>query len=266
MNTVRWNLCIPVILVVSFLVFTAVHARGQNVHLDYLLMDADSGIENQQGELLGAQKYAIFANRTHRSKPDKKQMKRKSPETEDKYKNYTSDDDNLDCMKCGLSMTERGGRVVNGDVVKPLYKYPWIVPLIQMNQMKCGGAIISRKFILTAAHCVFNPEKLKYPECRGDRAPKKCYYKANQFTIKLLGRQKLKRAMRVKRIIPHQEFDYERHLNDIALLELEEPLKCTGKTSPICLPTKKEMYKNGQELYVAGWGKNTPDRLSKYHN
>ncbi|GFW20981.1 tryptase beta-2 [Trichonephila clavipes] len=48
-------------------------------------------------------------------------------------------------------------------------------------------------------------------------------------------------------------------MNDIALLELEEPLKCSGMTSPICLPTKRKMYENGQKFHVAGWGWNTPE-------
>ncbi|GFY60361.1 tryptase beta-2 [Trichonephila inaurata madagascariensis] len=100
-----------------------------------------------------------------------------------------------------------------------------------------------------------------YPKCRGHRVPKKCYFKANQFAIKLLGREQLEKTMRVKRIIPHKRFHYHSLTNDIALLELEEPLKCTGMTSPICLPTKRKMYENGQTFKVAGWGWNTPEGL-----
>ncbi|GFV87407.1 hypothetical protein TNCV_4033791 [Trichonephila clavipes] len=45
-------------------------------------------------------------------------------------------------------------------------------------------------------------------------------------------------------------------VNDIALMELQQPVKCSGKTSPICVPTKADVYKMGQRVYVAGWGKN----------
>ncbi|GFU47688.1 hypothetical protein NPIL_673231, partial [Nephila pilipes] len=63
--------------------------------------------------------------------------------------------DNGDCMKCGLDVIHREGKIVNGEEVKPLNKYPWIVPLNVGTLTVCGGALISRTFILTAAHCIF---------------------------------------------------------------------------------------------------------------
>ncbi|GFU41944.1 tryptase beta-2 [Trichonephila clavipes] len=125
----------------------------------------------------------------------------------------------------------------------------------------CGGAIISRTFILTAAHCIFNQNSLMHARCKTGEAPLECYFEANLFSIQLLGKRKLETILKIKRIIPHPKFDFTKILNDIALLELEEPLKCTGKTSPICLPTKEEMYKTGKTLFVAGWGKNEPDKI-----
>ncbi|GFT08361.1 hypothetical protein NPIL_157511, partial [Nephila pilipes] len=57
--------------------------------------------------------------------------------------------------ECGLDVIDREGKIVNGEEVKPLNKYPWIVPLNVGNLTVCGGALISRTFILTAAHCFF---------------------------------------------------------------------------------------------------------------
>ncbi|GFW20972.1 hypothetical protein TNCV_1714791 [Trichonephila clavipes] len=69
-----------------------------NAHLDYSPMDVDSNIENQKEQLIDVQKYAIFNNRTHKRRPDKKLMTRKSPKNEDKYEADTYDNDNSDCM------------------------------------------------------------------------------------------------------------------------------------------------------------------------
>ncbi|PRD29831.1 UNVERIFIED_CONTAM: Tryptase beta-2 [Trichonephila clavipes] len=102
---------------------------------------------------------------------------------------------------------------------------------------------------------------LMHARCKTGEAPLECYFEANLFSIQLLGKRKLETILKIKRIIPHPKFDFTKILNDIALLELEEPLKCTGKTSPICLPTKEEMYKTGKTLFVAGWGKNEPDKI-----
>ncbi|GFV87431.1 tryptase beta-2 [Trichonephila clavipes] len=103
---------------------------------------------------------------------------------------------------------------------------------------------------------------LLYPKCRGSRVPKKCYLDASLFSIKLLGKRQLEKEIRIKSIIPHPKFSFVKITNDVALLELEKPLKCTGKTSPICLPSKK-MYKTGQKIYVAGWGKTKPEQEIK---
>lgn len=63
----------------------------------------------------------------------------------------------------------------------------------------------------------------------------------------------------VRTVIPHPEFTlnctdvcYEIK-NDIAVLELSEPLRFTKRIRPICLPLKfKEEF--GDDAYTAGWG------------
>ncbi|GFQ89580.1 hypothetical protein TNCT_278301 [Trichonephila clavata] len=205
MKTVRWHLCLSIILLVIFQVSTGVH----NTAADYSPIDEYSDVENQREHLLDTQKYTRFNYRAKRK-----------------------------------DMAEE-------------------VRLLERDQPVCAGAIISKTFVLTAAHCV---EKEKFPNltrCQRQRKPKECYLKASWFLVKFPGKQH-PGTMKIKRIIPHQSFAYQKLVYDIALLELEKPLKCTRKTSPICLPTK-EMYKTGQKLYVAGWGENKEEGTRKYH-
>ncbi|GFT49456.1 enteropeptidase [Nephila pilipes] len=169
-----------------------------------------------------------------------------------------NDFDNEDCMECGLGVIEREGRVVNGEEVRPLNKYPWIVPLNVGNRTVCGGALISRTFILTAAHCIFNALNSDFPECREYSPAKECYISEKEFSIYLLGSQRFGQKLEIKRFIPHDRYHHNLIINDIALIELAQPIKCSTETYPICLPTKEEMYKEDQKLFVAGWGWNTP--------
>ena len=53
----------------------------------------------------------------------------------------------------------REGRIVGGKEVKPKFKYPfsariWIDSPGSKNQSYCGGSVLNRDWILTAAHCV----------------------------------------------------------------------------------------------------------------
>ena len=55
--------------------------------------------------------------------------------------------------RCGGNIFQQvdQGRIVNGVEAKP-NTWPWLV-LMQSDESKCGGTIISEQYILTAAHC-----------------------------------------------------------------------------------------------------------------
>ncbi|GFS45647.1 tryptase beta-2 [Trichonephila inaurata madagascariensis] len=116
------------------------------------------------------------------------------------------------------------------------------VPLFDNIGIRCGGAVISKKYVLTAAHCLCRIDKSRYSES-GDE---ECVQNPKDYYIKLLGKKKLGKLVKIKRIISHPDFDYSKVINDIALIELKKPLKCNEMISPICLPTSEEFYKNGQ--------------------
>ncbi|GFS78871.1 tryptase beta-2 [Nephila pilipes] len=96
------------------------------------------------------------------------------------------------------------------------------------------------------------------PECIGYSPAKECYISEKEFSIYLLGYQRFGQKLEIKRFIPHDRYHHNLIINDIALIELTQPLNCSTEAYPICLPTKEEMYKENQKLFVAGWGWNTP--------
>lgn len=60
---------------------------------------------------------------------------------------------------------------------------------------------------------------------------------------------------RIKKIIPHNDFDIFTFNNDIALLELETPVFYSSRVSPACLPSGTQQDFTDQLTLVAGWGR-----------
>lgn len=54
-------------------------------------------------------------------------------------------------LVCGVR--GRTQRIVGGSVTLA-HEYPWIVGLSRQGKLYCGGSLITKKHILTAAHCV----------------------------------------------------------------------------------------------------------------
>jgi secreted trypsin-like serine protease len=135
--------------------------------------------------------------------------------------------------------------IVNG---KPAEnnKWPWQIRIFyNADDAKggCGGSLISKQWVLTAAHCVVF-------EDNGQRA----------FVDKAIigyGANNLDQLKRVNtaQIIPHADYDPATHTNDIALIKLEEPVEFGTGTAAVDLGTN-ELYKKlvGTKATVTGWG------------
>lgn len=55
-------------------------------------------------------------------------------------------------LECGIS--NRQMRVVGGNVTK-IHEFPWLAGLSKNGEFYCGAALITRRHLLTAAHCVY---------------------------------------------------------------------------------------------------------------
>lgn len=55
-------------------------------------------------------------------------------------------------LDCGIPA--RKNRIVGGNETK-INQYPWIAAMYRKGKFYCSGALISRRHMLTAAHCVY---------------------------------------------------------------------------------------------------------------
>lgn len=134
--------------------------------------------------------------------------------------------------------TAVGKRIIGGKEAKP-GSWPWMVMLKKSDRVKCGGSILSKELILTAAHCLQGEKDLtKWKVYVG-----KHHKDRTDIT---------ERVHTIKRVIPHEKFDIKTLNNDIALLILKEPLRFTEYVSPICLPPRTML--DDSTCFSTGWG------------
>ncbi|XP_034042193.1 transmembrane protease serine 3 [Thalassophryne amazonica] len=143
----------------------------------------------------------------------------------------------LKCVDCG-SRPQYQTRIVGGNV-SAAGQFPWQVSLHFSDAHRCGGSIITPRWILTAAHCVFNLAE------------------TSLWTVNVgLTKQPLDgaRSLAVDQIIYHEGYGRSGMDYDIALMKLKEPLIFNGFVQPICLPNFGEEFEEGTMCWISGWG------------
>ncbi|NXF15232.1 PRS56 protease, partial [Rhodinocichla rosea] len=149
-----------------------------------------------------------------------------------------------DCGRRGVPQangTAPRGRIPPRSVA-PRGAWPWLVSVRLHGELMCGGVLVGRSWVLTAAHCFggYGAGTLAWTVVVGDHE---------------LGPPGVgKRAVPVRRILPHPKFNPKTFHGDLALLELAVPLAPSPTPPPVCLPSGSAEPSPGTPCYIAGWG------------
>ncbi|KAB0805516.1 hypothetical protein PPYR_02486 [Photinus pyralis] len=157
---------------------------------------------------------------------------------------------NEDDDECGLSSDRMlSKRIIGGDEAK-FAQFPWQAHL-KISTYQCGGALVSQRFVATAAHCVARA------------SPKDIIVYLGELDTQNTGRvfeEAPSERHEVKKKILHPFFKFrstQPDRYDLALLELKRNAGYNFHIMPICLP-EPDVDLRGKTAIVAGWGKTKP--------
>ncbi|XP_066533081.1 plasminogen-like [Hoplias malabaricus] len=141
-------------------------------------------------------------------------------------------------LSCGQPLVKPRrcfGRIVGGCVSKP-HSWPWQISLRTSSGVHfCGGTLIDKQWVLTAAHCL-------------ERSTRPSAYKVLLGIHTEVATESSKQVRDLEKIVMGPTG------TDIALLKLDRPALINDKVLPACLPEKDYIVPSGTECYVTGWG------------
>jgi len=122
------------------------------------------------------------------------------------------------------------GRIVGGLIA--LTPIPWQVQVRTSSQIFCGGTILDKYTILSAAHCQIL---------------------SNQYIVAgATNSQPGPQTIRIKNVINHPNYNSDTVDFDYSIVKLTSPLSFNTNVKPACLPTAN--FVPGNVAVASGWG------------
>uniref|UniRef100_A0A0K8R5K4 Putative serine protease n=1 Tax=Ixodes ricinus TaxID=34613 RepID=A0A0K8R5K4_IXORI len=188
--------------------------------------------------------------------------------------------DNTDSQyECGRrqNVTSISERIINGSNAS-IEHWPWMVEIYDScNNLVCGGSLINKEYVVTAAHCFGNQDAETFYVRLGTerRFNSSCCNETHQYSneqnktgneinqgsdldqkdissFEALETQGI--CVEIESICtPHQK-TCGLFMNDIALAKLKRSVNFTDYIQPICLPENCADFPANFTAHLAGWG------------
>ncbi|KAF4521319.1 hypothetical protein B566_EDAN002323 [Ephemera danica] len=149
-------------------------------------------------------------------------------------------------IECGVPQIQFRKRIIGGNEAY-FGEFPWQAH-IRIAGYQCGGVLVSKQYVATAAHCIHRARLKDVTVYLGE------------FDTQNTGRYEEPMPEEMHRVVQkiiHPSFQYrvtQPDRYDIALLRLARPVTFKENILPVCLPREDSSFR-GKTGVVAGWGK-----------
>ncbi|XP_066121358.1 kallikrein-14 isoform X1 [Saccopteryx bilineata] len=144
------------------------------------------------------------------------------------------------------SQGDDDSKIIGGYTCIP-HSQPWQAALLAgvLRNFLCGGALLSDRWVITAAHC----SRLILRVALGKHNVRR--------------QEATQQVLRVVRQVPHPQYNPQTNDNDLMLLQLERPARLGRAVRPI--PVARSCASPETTCRVSGWG-TTSSPIARYPN
>nr|XP_019948233.1 PREDICTED: transmembrane protease serine 6-like [Paralichthys olivaceus] len=134
------------------------------------------------------------------------------------------------------------GRRIVGGTLAASGRWGWQVSLHWRGKHVCGGAIISSRWVITAAHCFVENNMLEVAD-----------WQVVVDTVSIAHGSQGQRY-RALQVLYHPHFNTYNNDYDVGLLRTITDMDMSGGMRPVCLPHPSESFPPGAACWITGWG------------